>query len=792
MPVPPAGTRSGAHATTGVYVNGAAGAVVNSGSIIGSTSNAINLLDGGSVTNTSTGLIRGFYGVATGSTPALTTVTNSGTIIGTASAGVALDDGGTVINSGTVSGGGGVAISFGGHGATATLALLVLDPGYSLVGTVAGSTTAGATNTLELASAASAGTLSSVFATEFTNFGTVTVDSGARWTLTNPISTAAPIILNAGTLLGPGAPHYALSLTNGGSVGNTGTGLIEGYTGVYIGGASGTVTNFATIEGTAAFGRGIDMSAGGSVNNIGLIGGDFQGLYDVGAAGTISNSGTIEGASGITITVGTISNSGTVTGTNGLGAEILGSGAVINTGTIQSPNSFYTVIIGGGGYVTNSQAGYIGAGGVKLSAGGTIVNAGQIVDTFPGGASRSVIDGASGLVINSGTVTGTGDGIDLNEGGTVIDSGTVSGGSGRAIDFGGSTGARNLLALERGYDLVGLVANESLTIGTLELAGSVGAAVTVGYSQFVLSDFQDALFGPGGNATLAVSNTAGTLPVTLSGFTLTSDIVDLTALANGTLANGGTVSANRLTVSNGVDTVTLQLDASDATVFTATAVAGGTEISPACFCRGTLIWSERGEVAVEELAIGDRLITLSGAARRVKWIGRRAYDGRFVAANRRVLPIQVAAGALAPGLPERDLRLSPEHALYLDGALVPAGLLVNGATIRQVESVDQLEYFHIELERHDVILAEGAPAETFVDCDSRGIFHNAGEFAELYPDDVPVPWAFCAPRVEAGSAELAVIRAVLAARAEALDHDRSDAPAIASQSVVSAELKLAS
>jgi Hint domain-containing protein len=198
--------------------------------------------------------------------------------------------------------------------------------------------------------------------------------------------------------------------------------------------------------------------------------------------------------------------------------------------------------------------------------------------------------------------------------------------------------------------------------------------------------------------------------------------------------------------------------------------------TPSCFCRGTLILTDNGEVPVEKLAIGDKVETYSGAARAIKWIGRRAYDGRFVAGNRDVLPIRVEAGALADGVPARDLYLSPEHALYIDYVLVPAGLLVNGVTIRQVERVERLEYFHIELEMHDVLLAEGAPAETFVDCDNRGMFQNGAEFAALYPDDRPEPWEFCAPRLEAGVAELAAIRAALLERAEALGDRLADDP----------------
>ena len=197
-----------------------------------------------------------------------------------------------------------------------------------------------------------------------------------------------------------------------------------------------------------------------------------------------------------------------------------------------------------------------------------------------------------------------------------------------------------------------------------------------------------------------------------------------------------------------------------------------TENQNPCYCRGTLILTERGEVPVEDLAIGDRVMTISGMARPIKWIGRRAYDPRFVAGNRKVWPIRIEAQALGDGVPARDLWVSPEHALYIRNVLVPAHLLVNGATITQVESIERIEYFHIELDTHDVILAEGAPAETFVDCDNRLMFHNSREFAALYPGVTPPAWEFCAPRVEEGAPELALIRRAVLARAELLGRSR--------------------
>lgn len=135
-----------------------------------------------------------------------------------------------------------------------------------------------------------------------------------------------------------------------------------------------------------------------------------------------------------------------------------------------------------------------------------------------------------------------------------------------------------------------------------------------------------------------------------------------------------------------------------------------------CFLRGTRIRTANGDVAIEALAVGDMVCTVDGKERPIKWIGRQVIERRSDGTWKHDLaPVRVARSALGPMVPENDLYLSPLHALYLDGVLVPARNLINGRTITQAAvDGDTIEYFHIQLASHDVILAEGAPAETLL------------------------------------------------------------------------------
>lgn len=163
-----------------------------------------------------------------------------------------------------------------------------------------------------------------------------------------------------------------------------------------------------------------------------------------------------------------------------------------------------------------------------------------------------------------------------------------------------------------------------------------------------------------------------------------------------------------------------------------------------CFLAGTRIATPDGEVAIDELQIGDLVITSSGEPKPIKWIGRNHYRRAPSEAWRPdVVPVKVARFALDDRTPHRDLYLSSGHAIYLSGLLIPVAHLANGCSIiaGQHASALTLDYYHIELEDHDVVLAEGAAAETFGGDDHSG-FDNAEEYERLYGATFPPKRSF--------------------------------------------------
>ena len=134
-----------------------------------------------------------------------------------------------------------------------------------------------------------------------------------------------------------------------------------------------------------------------------------------------------------------------------------------------------------------------------------------------------------------------------------------------------------------------------------------------------------------------------------------------------------------------------------------------------CFLKGTLIWTPSGETRIEDLRVNDVVVTASSGATSIQWVWRRRFEREPGQKwDQKIVPIRVARSALGPNTPHRDLYLSPYHCLYLDDVLIPAVDLINNSTITRCSAKDmrEIEYFHIKLERHSVIYAEGAACET--------------------------------------------------------------------------------
>jgi hypothetical protein len=158
-------------------------------------------------------------------------------------------------------------------------------------------------------------------------------------------------------------------------------------------------------------------------------------------------------------------------------------------------------------------------------------------------------------------------------------------------------------------------------------------------------------------------------------------------------------------------------------------------VSIGCFSRGVHLQKDSGLAAVETLRVGDRLLTHSGNYQPIVGICRRRYVCGAHPNPEQVWPVVIAAGAFDEGLPKREFLVNPGHAIFVDGRIVPAIHLVNGATIRHAP-IAEVDYWRIDLPTHEVLSAEGLFSGSYVDVDDRLNFEGGDNMAQ-HPDFGP-------------------------------------------------------
>ncbi len=400
------------------------------------------------------------------------------------------------------------------------------------------------------------------------------------------------------------------------------------------------------------------------------------------------------------------------------------------------------------------NTGTLSAGSLITSAGSTInIGASSLVNYF--GATLG------GLVDITGTTTfgSTSAGITLS--GTI----EATGGTG-TVSFAFLSGAGTLEAA--GAKLLVTQSLASSPSAQLVISDSTASVFETTGALFFGSSVQISFLGTHGEFEYNNSKNDTDVTFNISGLnagpstTIPTNFIDLASEVLTINSGGtGTTTTGSVTLSNG-DTLALSgITGLGSAGWAANAVSdgsGGTEVllSSVCYAAGTRILTVQGDKLIEDIAKDDMVITLVAdkhVPQPVKWVGQRRIN---IAAHPRpetVAPIRIQHHAVASNVPQRDLLVSPDHAIFIDDKLICARQLVNGTTIRQETGLASVEYFHVELDAHAILLADGLPAESYLDTGNRRFFANSHGPVLLHPDladesDLPTRQAAsCAPFV---------------------------------------------
>jgi hypothetical protein len=573
-----------------------------------------------------------------------------------------------------------------------------------------------------------------------------TISSG-----TKALTLAGPgyFVISSGVTINAGyTAQNALTLTGAGpdTIDNSGT-LNGGITGNGIALPSGLVINQASGRIISGAGKSGVISSGNlTLENAGYIISAYAGPAALIAA-TSGSVAIVENASGghlqgspIYLKNGsdTLSNAGTIT----VG---FGNDGILETGSINSiQNLAGGQIYGTGGQIlmlqsaasamnmlTNSGTVHNTSGMISIEQSGTS----NVLINFAGGVLQGEIDqistsqagaspGQGNTIINYGTIQKDGLGIDLSgtstETDTIINYGTIGGVSGTGLTYIEIDQVAVLLEMAPNAAFIGRFDANASRSNHLELLSGGSQGIITNLTE-TYRNFETIAIDTGGAWTLEDIYAGFSKPVTINNFHA-GDTLEI----GGFIATGEHYANGILTLSGAGSNVTVHIStslASPAFQYTNTA---NMAVVTLCFFPGTRIATAIGETAVEDLRAGEMVLTANGPMP-VRWLGRSDVCTQF-ADKLRSLPIRICAGALGAGLPRRDLLVSPDHAVFLHGVLVQAAALVDGVTILRERNVPEFfSYYHVELASHELILAEGAWAESFVDHVERRHFHNWDE-----------------------------------------------------------------
>ncbi|EUK18064.1 Hint domain-containing protein [Commensalibacter papalotli (ex Servin-Garciduenas et al. 2014)] len=539
------------------------------------------------------------------------------------------------------------------------------------------------------------------------NVANISILSGVQYAVSSGINISGIYVSSGGQLtVASGAITSSVSVSSGGQISVTsGASIID--TTINSGGqltvASGAITSRVTIFS----GGQISVASGASIIDT-----------------TINSGGQLTVALGVNVSGIFIYSGGQLTVSSGVTI----SNAYINSADLIGPSgvTFYNASIGGE-FTIPSNMNFIHTS-VYTSAKIIVASGATMSDTQVFAQGTLIV--ASGAII-SNTSVGS---LIVSSGGSAINTyvyanGDVtvsSGGSITSVDLGGlltvSSGGKinGEITLHGGYATIYPDAG-----GTINFPGNGNHGLTI-------SGLEN-----GGIVTTLINNFDGAS-------TSWSDQIKLAGIQTSNVTNvafedvNGNINGDFVTlILNNGNKISLNIPGAKNEGYHLASDSTGNLIYEVCFLAGSMIKTLEGEIAVEDIRIGDKILSFNWQQNKedvqsVRWVGNKTVKvNPTLHDDEAGYPVRILKDAIAEGIPCKDLLITPEHCLFFNGKFTPARMFVNGYSIFYDYSITNYTYYHFETEEHSVIWANGVLTESYLDTGNQTQFNQHGDCAIL-------------------------------------------------------------